>query len=188
MYYESNDSLTHYGVKGMKWGVVKSAVKATAPYAKKAAKRYGGRAVMNTVSKASNSKVRRRPNKWEKDSRRNRKIDRKISRKVGDLNSDYQQKQARQDYSQLGKKGVRNINRKLNEGKSYEKAYLVETGKQAAKGFIKSAGGRAVATVAVSVAAKAAVEYVISRSDIQGLPKLESGNIIDLKSNQYKVL
>ena len=188
MYYESNDELTHYGVKGMKWGVVKSAVKATAPYAKKAAKRYGGRAAANAINKASNNKTRRRPNKWETDSRRNLKIDRKISNKVGDLNPDYKKKQARQDYKQFGKKGVRNINNKLNEGKSYEKAYLVETGKQAAKGILKSTGARAVASIALSVAAKAAVEYIISRSDIQGLPKLESGNIIDLKPGQYKVL
>lgn len=113
MPYYSN-YLSHYGVKGMKWGVRRARKKAVR-------------------TRRKNAQRADRDN-WRSMSRSERR------KKRDKANARYTKADRNADRSILGRGGVRRINRRMNKGQSHGQAFLREAARTAAVGTMASVG------------------------------------------------
>lgn len=180
------NELYHYGVKGMKWGVVKSVLQSKGT--RNAVKRTGYKAAVRFTGQKIGQKMSRGDKGFDKDSRRNLRIDKKVSKRVKDLNSNYSKSQYRQDYQAFKTKGVKRINKRMNNGKTHNQAFAIEVGRRSAESILKKVGLRLVGAATVSYLATKGIQYAN-----RNLPRLESQgidfkNVIDLDPSMYKII
>lgn len=176
----------HYGVKGMKWGVVKSVLQSKGT--KNAVKRAGYKAAVSFTGQKVGQKMSGGNKGFDKDSRSYLRVDKKVSKRVKDLNSDYNKSQYRQDYKAFKTKGVKRINKRMNNGKTHDQAFAIEVGRRSAESILKNVGLRLIGTATVSYLATKGMQYAN-----RNLPRLESSgidfkNVIDLDPSMYKII
>lgn len=171
--------LMHYGVPGMKWGVITKQIIGSQK-TRKAIVGAGttalGAKIGSKISKSKYSSAR-------SNSAQNRRIDKKVNRRVKNLNSNYKKEEYRSDYLRNKKMSeVKRINKRMNKGKTHDQAVNAEIGRKAALSILKSVGGQ-LATVA---AATYITQKVMQRAN-SSLPKLEY-NVITLGPEAFRVL
>lgn len=124
----SNDALAHHGVKGMRWGVRKAY-----DYVRKhiGSSAQIGSAVAQTVY--ARNHLKNMKTKYGKDKAYTAKIDKRVAKAKAYLtkkgqkaNKKYTTAQMAMDYQLYGKRGVKRINKKMNKGKSWQKAGIKE--------------------------------------------------------------
>lgn len=174
---KNEEHLAHYGVKGMKWGVIRAIGKESG---RRLGIKYSGVVAGKQIGRAmsKNNRGWNNPN-----SRKNKKIDRKISKRVGELNSGYDRGNARQDYNSLGKRGVKRINWRMNKGQKYDRAYTTEIGRRITTGVLKNVGINMATSAAISALAVAGARYLNRNA-----PRLPHNPFFDPIDVDYKIL
>lgn len=132
----SNDTLAHYGVKGMHWGVRKAY-----DYVRKNAKSFG-QAGSGLVRLAyARNFTKNYATRYGKDKAYTAKIDKRVAKakaylnkKHQKVNKKYNKAQIAKDYVLYGKRGVKRINKQLNKGKSFQRASIKEFARATSRG------------------------------------------------------
>lgn len=194
--YSTSPELYHYGVKGMKWGVVKEILYNSKDYIPKdvhkqiatnvaadTAKSVAKRSAFNAFDRSKSN------NRHVKDVQAYRKqmhqkvYDQKIKDNVKNMNSNYSKRQAAMDYRDFGIKGVNRINKSINKGHSYQFAYSKEIGRQAVASIPKE-----IAKQGIKAIAKSAFHYYGQQYVNQNLREEAYNNTPEhLKIRDYKV-
>lgn len=87
----------------------------------------------------------------------------KNSRKKTEWNKDYPKFNRYVDKHVWGKSGVKRINKRMNKGQSYSKAYAIEFGESMVKNTLLTIGGNVVAKVVVDKYIKSKTEKAINK-------------------------
>lgn len=182
------DELYHYGVPGMKWGVIKESAKlvgrtvgkaASSPATKRAAYGAFNKAAVRKIGRDTTNKL----SKYERDTKNNLRRDSKIQKKVGNLHKNYKKADSRRDLKQYGIKGVKDINNSMSKGKDHSTAVLVHEGKKAVKSMITSIGVRTTASLALTYAVTKGIQYMN-----RNLPRIEQNHKYDPIDVNFKIL
>lgn len=179
------NELYHFGVKGMKWGVIKKSAYEilTSKKTKDALISAGKNAAIRKTTGVIAQKNEKVKSMLNKDNKLNLRIDKRINKKVKDINSEYSKDKYRQDYLTFqGRDSVKRINNRMNKGLSHEAAYNIEIGQKAVKDVLGSIGLQVVSKVATSYLKDKGIQY-----SNRNLPRLEK-SIIDLDPSKLKVL
>lgn len=136
---EIDDFLAHYGVKGMKWGVNKAA--------------SGISAVGSSINAGVKDAVQR-----SKEKRDVKKAERKANFDAAQA-AGYSSKMRARDIQDVGKRGVRRIEKRIANGERINRARFKESAASTARGFAVGA-----AILATPIAVGAASEGLSSLS------------------------
>ena len=121
--YNNQSELYHHGILGMKWG-----------------HRSGISGTVSKVAKVGTNLVKAA--KMANTAAENRVLSKQ--EKKGPINSNYSRNQRLTDQGYYGTKGVRQISKRMDKGKSYNHANAIQAGKS----FVKHA---AIATVGIDL-------------------------------------
>ena len=170
-FYQYPDYMYHYGVKGMKWGVRKRTTTGNSTvntaYSNMRSAKSAYKSAKKQYSKDFNRANNRRilpgsKDRWGKAADSAKKLSSaktayKSSKKAYKQSLDTRNRRYGQDArdidsSVFGKKGERNINRKMNKGQSHTRAVITESAKAGGKASLAAMGVTALSVAGLAAA------------------------------------
>lgn len=115
-------------------------------------------------------------------------------KKLNERNKHYSTMNRKRDEVLLGSKGVKRINKRMNKGLSYKKAFRREIGGQVTKNvlslgaigaasFLAADGGTTIRRIRNTQAARRG-----AREAAKAIVKIGAGSVVNLKRSQYSII